>query len=87
MHHKYDASRVVNMAASIFFFLIFSISYEAAKRRFCHLTFPPLKAHFFFLRIIFPSPCIDMCKQPAAVLGGGNLSQKRRKSEPEEEEK
>ena len=28
-----------------------------------------------------------MCKRPAAVLGGGHLSQKRRKSEPKEEEK
>ena len=28
-----------------------------------------------------------MCKRPAVVLGGGNLSQERRKSKPKEDEK
>ena len=38
-------------------------------------------------RLIFPCPCTDMCKRQAVVLRWVNLSQKRRKSEPKEEEK
>ena len=92
MHHKHD---VTDIAAGIYFWKFCTISYAAAKRRLCLLIFPPpcphifssLYSYFLNLRLIFPPPWTDMCKRPAAVLGGGNLSQKRRKCDPKEEEK
>ena len=82
-----DAFYVADMAASILFKILHH-KLRGSKEAVLSPHFSSSSGSLFLLlRHSFPPPCTNICKRPAALLGGGNLSLKRRKSESKEEVK